>query len=236
VRSNLLEEPIVPRLTRQGWEAGVVRLDRSESPAVVNTAKIVTRVRKGRSKSDDTLRLDLSVVVFAFMIVGCATAPQLQPIIVQQPAPAPVVEAKPPAPVDPRIGLSPEVLAALQDPEHPTVHQGIVTIYPYSEDKEYKLSCAPLRATEIRLNNDETFEQAGLGDTARWSVQGADHTVLVKALGDTSDPKMATNAIIATSKRSYHLGLKLGHFTQAVSWYYPAEYESALAAYQGRSR
>jgi len=173
------------------------------------------------------------IIVMLWTVYGCVTQPLPAPIIVQQAAPTPTPTPTPlPVPPDPRVGLSPEVLQALEDPEHPVVHQGMTLIAPYSADKEYKLTLVPLKAVEVRLNHDEVYLQSDLGDSSRWAAQGGQHEVLLKVLGDGSDPKMETNLIIETNKRAYHLALRLGRYVPSVAWYYPEDFEAALQTYQ----
>jgi type IV secretion system protein VirB9 len=92
-----------------------------------------------------------------------------------------------------------------------------------------------LRATEIRLNPDESTDKDGviLGDSLRWAVKVSKQAVMVEPLGTTADPNMVTNLIIATNRRSYHFLLRLrAKPTAAVQFYYPDDVRQLEAARQ----
>jgi len=107
-------------------------------------------------------------LVFA---VGCAAQP---------PSPPPIVEVAPPPkkeiiiPPDPMANLPPDVQAAIQNHQTPTLHDGIATIYPYSPNQSWTVYCAPLSATEIRLNPDETTDKVRLDKGRKLSMPLAD--------------------------------------------------------------
>ena len=163
---------------------------------------------------------------------GCATQPR---------PPVPIVEVAPPPkkeiiiPPDPMANLSPDVQAAIQNHQTPTLHDGIATIYPYSPNQSWTVYCAPLSATEIRLNPDETTDKDGvvLGDSLRWQIRVSRQAVMVEPLGTSADPRMQTNLIIATNRRSYHFVLHLrAKPMTAISFYYPTDVQQLEAARQ----
>ena len=168
----------------------------------------------------------------AIVLAGCAaTPPPTAPVIVQAPPKKEIA-----VPPDPMVDLPPDVQAAIRDHQTPTLHDGIATIYPYSPNHSWTVYCAPLRATEIRLNPDETTDKDSvvLGDSLRWAIKVSRQAVMVEPLGTTADPNMVTNLIIATTRRSYHLLVRLGaaRSMAAIAWYYPDDVRQLQAARQ----
>ena len=123
--------------------------------------------------------------------------------------------------------------AALQEP---TAHGYVnaVQVYPYAEGALYRLYAAPEQVTDIALQPGETLTSVSAGDTVRWVVgdttsgssAGKQVHVLVKPFG----PGLATNLVIMTDRRSYHLALESTTHTSmaAVSWTYPQDQLLAL--------
>ena len=167
----------------------------------------------------------------AVMLAGCASQPPPMPIVQVAPPPRKAIVIPP----DPMTGLAPEVQAAIKDHQTPTLHDGIATIYAYSPNQSWTVYCAPLSATEIRLNPDETTDKDSvvLGDSLRWAIKVSRQAVMVESLGTTADPNMMTTMIIATSRRSYHFLLRLRSKPMAaVAFYYPADVQQLEAARQ----
>jgi type IV secretory pathway VirB9-like protein len=112
-------------------------------------------------------------------------------------------------------------------------------LFPYSANQQWTLYCQPLRATEIRLNPDESTDKDSvvLGDAVRWAIKVGEQAVMVEPLGTSADPNMTSNLIIHTNKRSYHLMLKLrSQPMPAIAWYYPAQVRQADADRQQAQR
>jgi type IV secretory pathway VirB9-like protein len=163
--------------------------------------------------------------------VGCASQPPPMPIV--QVAPPPKKEIV--IPPDPMAGLAPDVQAAIENHQTPTLHDGIATIYPYSPNQSWTVYCAPLSATEIRLNPDEVADKDSvvLGDSLRWTIKVSRQAIMVEPLGTTADPHMQTNLIIATNRRSYHFVLRLRSKPMtAIAFYYPDDIRQLEAARQ----
>jgi len=150
------------------------------------------------------------------------------------PAPQPVHHIYvPPNPLD---GLSPAIRANLDRPG--LIHQGVTTMFPYSENSQYIIGCRPLRLTSIRLNPDEHIKKHGLsiGDSERWKVEATDQEVRVKPLEPLGAKDMTTDLDIATDKRNYLLVLRSqANYSPSVSWYYPDDVRTQLAALKARS-
>ncbi len=175
------------------------------------------------------MRYRTSVLLASALLAGCA---------VQQPAPtpAPYVPAAlvnpPPKPVDvppdPLATLPPDVRTAILSGQPQALHKGIVTLFPYDPYSQPLINCQVLRVTEIDFAPDEkvSAEGIGIGDAERWAVQPAGNRVLVKP----KDPGIATDMIVATSKRSYHVALRtrVPYMPQA-SFYYPDDIQAAEA-------
>jgi type IV secretory pathway VirB9-like protein len=168
----------------------------------------------------------------AVLLAGCASQPPAPVVIVKHDlAPPPQIVIPP----DPMAALPPDVQAAIKNHQTPTLHDGIATIFAYSPNQSWTVYCAPLSATEIRLNPDETTDKDSvvLGDSLRWTIKVSRQAVMVEPLGTTADPHMQTNLIIATNRRSYHFLLRLRSKPMAaVQFYYPDDVRQLEAARQ----
>lgn len=104
-----------------------------------------------------------------------------------------------------------------------------IQVYPYTQGALYRLYAAPEQVTDIALQAGEELVSVSAGDTVRWvlgdttSGEGAGRRVhiLVKPVA----PDLATNLVITTSRRAYHLELRSAEDTYmaAVSWSYPQD-------------
>jgi len=164
-----------------------------------------------------------------------------------QPAPGPVAVAKaPPAPKQQarraiaRKRVSPMVArvaaanrAATLEPQT----QGFVNavqVFPFSDGTIYQVYTAPGAVTDIALQPGENLVAVAAGDTVRWVIGdttsgiGAEKRthILVKPFASG----LATNLVVTTERRSYHLQLTATSRTAmaALSWTYPADQLIAL--------
>lgn len=86
--------------------------------------------------------------------------------------------------------------------------------YVYEDDRVYAVLASPGRITDVVLQPGERLVGSGLaaGDTARWiigdTVSGAGTDQRVHVLVKPSVAGLATNLIINTSLRTYHLNLR----------------------------
>lgn len=104
-----------------------------------------------------------------------------------------------------------------------------VQVYPFIEGSIYWAVTAPERVTDIALQPGETLISVASGDTVRWVVgdttSGSGSTkrthILVKPVG----AGLATNLVITTDRRSYHVALQSVPRTAmtALSWTYPQD-------------
>jgi type IV secretion system protein VirB9 len=102
-------------------------------------------------------------------------------------------------------------------------------VYAFSDNAVYRLYAAPGRVADIALQPSETLVSVASGDTVRWIIgdtssgSGAERRVhvLVKPVA----AGLATNLVIATDRRTYHLALtsSAGPAMAALSWSYPQE-------------
>jgi type IV secretion system protein VirB9 len=117
-----------------------------------------------------------------------------------------------------------------------------VQVYPYNDGAIYHVLTAPGQVTDIALQPGETLGAVAAGDTVRWVIgdtssgtgEGKRTHVLVKPFS----PGLATNIIITTDRRTYHLALSSAERSAmvALSWTYPQDQLIALKAAEDRAR
>lgn len=117
-----------------------------------------------------------------------------------------------------------------------------VQIYPYTEGALYRLYASPGQVSDIALQPGENLVSVSAGDTVRWvvgdTVSGAGETARAHVLVKPIHPGLQTNLMIATDRRTYHLELEsvASGYMAALSWRYPAEELTRLAARNDRAR
>jgi P-type conjugative transfer protein TrbG len=109
-----------------------------------------------------------------------------------------------------------------------------VQVYPYADGLLFQVYTAPGRVTDIALQPSEALVAVASGDTVRWVIgdttsgTGADKRthILVKPFA----AGLATNLVITTDRRSYHLALTStgGAAMAGLSWTYPQDALIAL--------
>jgi type IV secretion system protein TrbG len=148
--------------------------------------------------------------------------------------------AKPPVRKHARKSVSPgagRVAAANRAATLQPQAQGFVNavqVYPFNEGMIYQVYTAPGAVTDLALQPGENLIAVAAGDTVRWAIgdtasgTGADKRthILVKPFASG----LATNLLITTDRRSYHLQLTATSRTAmaALSWTYPADQLIAL--------
>lgn len=109
--------------------------------------------------------------------------------------------------------------------------------YAYADGALYQIYSAPGQITDITLQEGEELVGPGpvaAGDTARWiigdTVSGAGAAKRVHILVKPTRGDIATNLIINTDRRTYHLELKAtpSTYMASVSWTYPQDALIAL--------
>jgi len=140
---------------------------------------------------------------------------------------------RPPAPRD-RVGAANS--AARIEP----YEQGFVNAiqqYPYTEGALYQVYAKPGQVTDIALQEGEHLVGSGpvaSGDTARWmigdTISGRGAASRVHILVKPIRADIATNLVINTDRRTYHLELRANPsvYMASVSWTYPQDELIAL--------
>jgi type IV secretion system protein TrbG len=191
------------------------------------------------------LRFLVSIVL---ILAGCAN---LQP-----PSP-PLTPANIAAVTNPPINVPPDPLdtlplalrqAYLNKSDKP-VQSGFATFYPYRQYEEPAIRCAPGHITEIVLASDEKITAATVGDSVRWMVAPEQNKIRVKACPQgcamgvgaaAAQPVVAaaptvyaTNLIMDTDRRTYHVKLQAGPLARAMesfAFWYPEDIAAAETA------
>ncbi|MBN9506904.1 MAG: P-type conjugative transfer protein TrbG [Altererythrobacter sp.] len=151
----------------------------------------------------------------------------------------PVTDApRAPEPSDPRQRVGAANAAARVQP----VRDGFLNAiqqYPWTDGALYQVYTAPGQVTDIALQEGEQLVGPGpvaAGDTVRWiigdTISGSGPAARVHILVKPTRPDLATNLVINTDRRTYHLELRAtaATYMASVSWTYPQE---ALIALQG---
>ena len=113
---------------------------------------------------------------------------------------------------------------------------GGVQVYPYNDGAIYQVFAAPGQVTDIALQPGETLVAVAAGDTVRWVIgdttSGAGDTKRTHVLVKPIAAGLATNVVITTNRRTYHLSLTSTEHTAmaALSWSYPQDQILALKA------
>ena len=106
---------------------------------------------------------------------------------------------------------------------------GALHEFAYERGALYAIQASPQRITDIALEPGETLLSVSAGDTTRWIVadarSGAGTAIQAHVLVKPNAASLATNLVIMTDRRVYHVELKSvsGPAMAAVSWRYPAD-------------
>lgn len=139
-------------------------------------------------------------------------------------------------PEDPRRRVGAANVAARVEPSRDG-YVNAIQQYPWADGALYQVYAAPGQVTDIALQEGEQLVGPGpvaAGDTVRWiigdTVSGAGPTARVHILAKPTRPDIATNLIINTDRRTYHLELRATPSTwmASVSWTYPQDQLIAL--------
>lgn len=109
-----------------------------------------------------------------------------------------------------------------------------VQVYPFSDGAIYQVLTAPGVVSDVVLQPGENLVAVAAGDTVRWVIgdtsSGSGANKRTHVLVKPFSAGLATNLIITTDRRSYHLQLNAtsGTAMAAVSWTYPADALIAL--------
>lgn len=111
-----------------------------------------------------------------------------------------------------------------------------VQVYPYADGSIYHVFTAPGQVTDIALQPGEVLGAVAAGDTVRWVIgdttSGSGDSKRTHVLAKPFTRELATNLVITTDRRTYHLALTSTARTAmaAVSWTYPQDQLLALKA------
>ena len=107
--------------------------------------------------------------------------------------------------------------------------QGHITEYYYVAEDAYAVYATPLKVTDIRLQPGEDISgDLHIGDTARWQVSigttGSGNTLRHHIYVKPTQPRLLTNLIIPTNRRSYMVELSStrSFYMPSVNWQYQA--------------
>ena len=109
-----------------------------------------------------------------------------------------------------------------------------VQVFPFSDGTIYQVYTAPGAVTDIALQPGENLVAVAAGDTVRWVIgdttSGAGTEKRTHILVKPFASGLATNLVITTDRRSYHVNLTatLRTAMAALSWTYPADQLIAL--------
>ena len=171
-----------------------------------------------------------------------ATPRPVEVVAIPEPLPLPgqlkpVAESRTtPEPADPRKRIGAANDAARVQP----VRDGFLNAiqqYPWADGALYQVYTAPGQVTDIALQEGERLVGPGpvaAGDTVRWiigdTLSGNGASARVHILVKPTRPDIATNLVINTDRRSYHLELRAtpATYMASVSWIYPQDELIAL--------
>lgn len=124
------------------------------------------------------------------------------------------------------------VRAASADATHEPRRSDFVNgtaVYPFAEGTIYRVYTAPERVTDIALQPGENLVAVASGDTVRWVIgdtsSGTGAEKRVHVLVKPFSAGLATNLVITTDRRTYHIALTstAGPAMAALSWSYPQD-------------
>jgi type IV secretion system protein TrbG len=104
-----------------------------------------------------------------------------------------------------------------------------IQVYPYSSGALYRLYAAVNQVSDVALQPGEKLVSVSTGDTVRWIVgdttSGEGSLAQVHILVKPIAADLATNMVVTTERRTYHLELQSTETTymSSLSWTYPAD-------------
>ena len=114
----------------------------------------------------------------------------------------------------------------------PAGWQGATQLFVYAPGGLYVVTAAVGQVTDIMLQDGETLSDTGAvaaGDTVRWVIgeaaSGDGATRRTHILVKPTDPALATNLVINTNRRTYHVELHSTAqvYMASVGWSYPQD-------------
>ena len=134
-------------------------------------------------------------------------------------------------PADPRRRVASANAASRIQPSRDG-YLNAVQVYPYTDGALYQVYASPGEITDITLQPGEALAGSGpiaAGDTVRWIIgeteSGAGATRRIHVLLKPTRADLATNLVVDTDRRTYHLELRAtpSTYMASVSWRYPED-------------
>jgi type IV secretion system protein VirB9 len=193
------------------------------------------------------------MALLTVLAVGCAHHPTAKPAaqveatrVPDPPLPTQIVEFPQALPLPGQLKWSPDLLPQSEEPKDPKVRVNeangaarleplrstfvnATQVWPYTPGALYQVYASPEKVTDIALETGEQLISASAGDTVRWVIgdttSGAGNDERVHLLIKPTRGDLATNLVINTDRRTYHLELKATPATwmASASWNYPAD-------------
>jgi type IV secretion system protein VirB9 len=159
----------------------------------------------------------------------------------QEPLPPPARRSHPSSSPRDKVGAANH--AARIEP-HAEGFVNAIQQYPWAQGALYQVYARPGNVTDIALQEGEQLVGPGpvaAGDTVRWmigdTVSGSGPTSRVHILVKPVRNDLATNLVINTDRRTYHIELRANPsvYMASVSWTYPEDELIALRASQAEA-
>lgn len=146
-------------------------------------------------------------------------------------------ERTPIGPLDPQDSDVEDAVRTWQETgEAPVIQRSTTVLYPFGQ-KQVMLTCSPDRVCDIELQAGEVIYDVAVGASDRWTVQpltsGDPEQPTPHVLVQPAVHGAATNLVIGTNKRVYHVGLhsptvgelqaRTVHYDRHLKFYYPDE-------------
>jgi type IV secretion system protein VirB9 len=109
-----------------------------------------------------------------------------------------------------------------------------IQVYDYAPGALYQVYAAPGQVTDVALQPGEVLVDVSAGDTLRWvlgdTTSGTGEDRRTHILIKPTAPGLATNLVVTTNRRAYHVELRStdGTYMAALSWRYPQDELRAL--------
>lgn len=140
-----------------------------------------------------------------------------------------IKEKVPPRPIDDKAAKLAKEFAQKNNGPDPTLGRGGAVVYTFGTTMP-RILCRPMRVTDIELEPGETVTTPPfVGDSVNWQIlpasSGSGANLTMHVMVKPSMPDLATNLIIHTSRRSYHLDLVSSktQYTPHVAFTYPQQ-------------
>jgi P-type conjugative transfer protein TrbG len=136
---------------------------------------------------------------------------------------------------DNRVAATPRVadigLASRAATQEPSAHGFVnaTAVYPYADGMIFHVYAAPGQVTDLALQPGEALGSVASGDTVRWVIgdttSGTGDTKRAHILVKPFSAGLATNLVVTTDRRTYHIALTSITRTAmaSLSWTYPQD-------------